>query len=255
MKSIIRRLSWSLIALLTVNLVQAADNNVSKTNDIILVHGAWADGSSWEKVIPLLQQRGFHVTAVQLPLTSLADDVATLRRAIALDPGPLVLVGHSYGGVVITEAGTAPKVSGLVYVAAFAPDTGESVMSLNALVATTPVMKGIALNSGFLSLSEEAIRADFAQDLSGPEQQILAVTQGPVAAVAFGTPVTVPAWHTKPSWFMVASEDRVISPQLEAMMARTINAQTITVHSSHVIMLSQPEAVAEVIADAASGRD
>jgi pimeloyl-ACP methyl ester carboxylesterase len=178
MKSMIRRMSWSMITLLTVNLVHAGDNHVSKTNDVILVHGAWADGSSWDEVIPLLQRRGFHVTAVQLPLTSLADDVTTVQRAIALDPGPLVLFGHSYAGVVITEAGTDPKVSGLVYVAAFAPDAGQSVMSLNALVAATPVTNEIGENAGFLSLSEEGIRADFAQDLSEAEKRILAVTQG-----------------------------------------------------------------------------
>jgi hypothetical protein len=143
----------------------------------------------------------------------------------------------------------------LVYISAFAPDTGESVMSLNALVADTPVKGEIRANGGFLSLTLEGIRTDFAQDLSVTEQQTLAVTQGPVAEAAFGTTATMPAWHVKPSWYMVASEDRVISPQLEALMARTINAETNTVHSSHVIMLSQPEAVADFIARAAHGRD
>jgi pimeloyl-ACP methyl ester carboxylesterase len=219
------------------------------------IHGAWADGSSWSKVIPLLENRGFHVTAVQLPLTSVADDVATVKRAIALDPGPLLLVGHSYAGIVITEAGNDPKVSGLVYLSAFAPDTGQSVSSLNALVPETPVIAEIRPSAGFLSITLEGIRADFAQDLPETEQQTLAVTQGPVAEVALGTPATAPAWHTKPSWYMVASEDRVISPELEAMMAQTIHAETTTVHSSHVIMLSRPEAVADVITHAAHGRD
>jgi pimeloyl-ACP methyl ester carboxylesterase len=248
-------LAWIMLALFAANLAQAGDESDFKTKDVILVHGAWADGSSWSKVIPLLERRGFHVTAVQLPLTSVAEDVATVKRAIELDPGPLLLVGHSYAGFVITEAGNDPKVSGLVYISAFAPDTGQSVLSLNALVPETPVMTEIRQNAGFLSLTVEGIRSDFAQDLPDTEQQTLAVTQGPIAAVALGTPATAPAWYTRPSWYMVASEDRVISPQLEAMMAQAINAETITVHSSHVIMLSRPKNVADFIAHAAHGHD
>jgi len=222
---------------------------------VILVHGAWADGSSWSKVIPLLERMGFHVTAVQLPLTSIADDVATVERAIALNPGSVLLVGHSYGGIVITEAGNDPKVSGLVYVSAYAPDAGQSAPSLNALVSVTPVGEEIRLNAGYLSLTTKGIADDFAQDLPYNEKHILAVTQGLGAAVAFGTPATAPAWKIKPSWYMIASEDRVLSPQLEAVMARTINARTVTVHSSHVIQLSKPEEVFDVITEAARGRD
>jgi pimeloyl-ACP methyl ester carboxylesterase len=248
-------LAWSVMALLAANLSEAADDSVFKTKDVILVHGAWADGSSWSKVIPLLERKGFHVTAVQLPLTSVADDVATLQRAIKFAPGPLLLVGHSYAGVVISEAGNDPKVSGLVYISAYAPDAGQSVASLNALVPETPITLEFSLNEGFLSLTNEGIRGDFAPDLPDTEQQTLAVTQGPIAEVAFGTPATAPAWRTRPSWYMVADEDRVISPRLEAMMAQTINAETATVHSGHVIMLSRPEAVADFIARAANGRD
>jgi pimeloyl-ACP methyl ester carboxylesterase len=248
------RLTSTVMALIAVNLVHARDDSVVRTKDVILVHGAWADGSSWSKVIPLLESRGFHVTAVQLPLTSVADDVAVVKRAIELDPGPLLLVGHSYGGIVITEAGNDPKVSGLVYISAFAPDVGQSASFLNGLVAPTPVIGQIRLNSGFLSLTPDGVRTDFAQDLPGLEQQTLAVTQGPVAQVAFDTSVTESAWHIKPSWYMVASEDRVISPALEAMMAEDIHAETTTVHSSHVIMLSQPGAVADFITHAAHGR-
>jgi len=253
--SLMALLVWSALALSAANLAQAEDSPALKTKDVILVHGAWADGSSWSKVIPLLERRGFHVTAVQLPLTSVAEDVATVNRAIALDPGPLLLVGHSYAGIVITEAGNDPKVSGLVYVSAFAPDEGQSVASLNASVPVTPVTAEIRLNAGFLSITAEGIRSDFAQDLSDTEKRTLAVTQGPIAAVVLGTPATVPAWLTKPSWYMVASEDRVLSPELEAIMARTINAETTTVRSSHVIMLSRPDAVADVITRAAQGRD
>jgi pimeloyl-ACP methyl ester carboxylesterase len=245
----------SALALFAANLAQAEDGPVLKTKDVILVHGAWSDGSSWSKVIPLLERRGFHVTAVQLPLTSVAEDVATVNRAIALDPGPLLLVGHSYAGIVITEAGNDPKVSGLVYISAFAPGAGQSVASLNASVPVTPIAAEIRLNAGFLSITAEGIRDDFAQDLSDPEKQALAVTQGPIAEASLGTPATTPAWLTKPSWYMVASEDRVLSPMLEAMMAQAINAETITVRSSHVIMLSRPDAVAAVITRAAQGRD
>jgi len=246
---------WSVLTLFAASLVQAEDGPVLKTKDVILVHGAWADGSSWSKVIPLLERRGFHVTAVQLPLTSVADDVARVNRAIELDPGPLLLVGHSYAGIVITEAGNDPKVSRLVYISAFAPDAGQSVTSLNALVPVTPVAAQTRLNAGFLSLTTEGIGGDFAQDLSDTEKQTLTVTQGPIAEVALGTPATASAWQTKPSWYMVASEDRVLSPKLEAMMAQTINAETTTVRSSHVIMLSRPDAVADVITRAAQGRD
>jgi pimeloyl-ACP methyl ester carboxylesterase len=248
-------LVWSVLALFAANLVRAQEDHVLKTKDVILVHGAWADGSSWSKVIPLLEHRGIHVTAVQLPLTSVADDVATVNRAIALASGPLLLVGHSYAGIVITEAGNDEKVSGLVYISAFAPEAGQSVSTLNALVPITPVIANIRLNSGFLSITTEGFRADFAQDLSDTEKQVLAVTQGPIAEVALGTPATAPAWLTKPSWYMIASEDRVISPKLEAMMAQTIHAETTTVHSSHVIMLSRPDAVADLITRAAQGRD
>jgi pimeloyl-ACP methyl ester carboxylesterase len=253
--SLMAPLALSMLALFAANLSEAGDDPVLKTKDVILVHGAWADGSSWSKVILLLERRGFRVTAVQLPLTSVAEDVATLQRAMELDPGPILLVGHSYAGVVITEAGNDPKVNGLVYISAYAPDAGQSVFSLNALLPKTPVNQEIIVNEGFLSLTKEGISADFAQDLPDTEKQTLAVTQGPVAAAAFGTPATAPAWYRKPSWYMVASEDRVISPQLEAMMAQTINAETITVHSSHVIMLSRPETVADFIAHAAHGRD
>jgi len=248
-------LVWSALAFLATNLVHAEDTPVLKTKDVILVHGAWADGSSWSKVIALLERRGFHVTAVQLPLTSVADDVATVNRAIDLDPGPLLLVGHSYAGIVITEAGNDPKVSGLVYISAFAPDVGQSVASLNASVPVTPVAAEIRLNAGFLSITAEGIHNDFAQDLSDTEKQTLAVTQGPIAAAALGTPATAPAWLIKPSWYMVASEDRVLSPKLEAMMAQTISAETTTVRSSHVIMLSRPDAVADIIRRAARGRE
>jgi pimeloyl-ACP methyl ester carboxylesterase len=219
--------------------------------NIVLVHGAWADGSSWSKVIPLLAARGLQVVAVQLPLTSQADDVAAVQRAIALVDGPLLLVAHSYGGSVITEAGNDPKVAGLVYVAAFAPAEGESPFDL-AIANPTPALRQLQQDHfGFLKLTPVGIREDFAQDLSESEQTVLAATQSPTAATALSAPVSIPAWRSKPCWFVIAAHDRVVSPTLQAVFAQQMNATTITLSSSHVAMLSHPYVVASFIRRAA----
>ena len=218
--------------------------------NILLVHGAWADGSSWSKVIPLLISRGFHVTAVQLPLTGFSDDVATVERALALEDGPVLLVGHSYGGSVISEAGNDPKVAGLVYVAAFAPNDGQSTLDLiNA--NPTPVGAQLVQNGGYFKLSRQGIFEDFAPDLTEGEKEVLFATQGPTAGAAFATAVSSAAWKTKPTWFIIAANDRVISPALESMEARAMNAKSILISSSHVVMLSHPEAVADFVERAA----
>jgi pimeloyl-ACP methyl ester carboxylesterase len=219
---------------------------------VLLVHGAWADGSSWSKLIPLLEAKGLHVVAVQIPLTSFADDVAATQRAIALEDGPLLLVGHSYGGAVITEAGNDPKVAGLVYVSAVAPDQGESTFGLITSVATPIGSELRPDKSGFLKLTPKGIAKDFAQDLSAKEIAILTATQVPISIAAMKGEITTPAWKSKPSWYLVAANDRAISPKLEAAQAKRIGATTITVRSSHVIMLAQPAKVAGVILDAAS---
>ena len=219
---------------------------------VLLVHGAWADGSSWSKVIPLLEAKGLHVIAVQIPLTSFADDVSATQRAIALEDGPLLLVGHSYGGAVITEAGNDPKVAGLVYVSAVAPDQGESAF---ALITSVPTPVGSELRpdkSGFLKLTPKGIAEDFAQDLSAKEIAVLTATQVPTSVAAMKGEITTPAWKSKPSWYIIAENDRTISPDLEAAQAKKIGATTTTVASSHVIMLAQPSKVAGVIFDAAS---
>ena len=219
---------------------------------VLLVHGAWADGSSWSKVIPLLEAKGLHVVAVQIPLTSFADDVSATQRAIALEDGPVLLVGHSYGGAVITEAGNDPKVAGLVYVAAVAPDAGESALGL---ITSVPTPVGSELRpdkSGFLKLTPKGIAEDFAQDLSAKEIAVLIATQVPVNVAAMKGEVTIAAWRSKPSWYVIAANDRAISPALEAAQAKKIGATTITVPSSHVVMLAQPGKVAGVIFDAAS---
>ena len=220
----------------------------------ILVHGAWADGSSWSKVIPRIEDAGILPVAVQLPLTSLEDDVATVKRALALQEGPVVLVGHSYGGVVITEAGADPKVKGLVYVAAFAPGAGESAGSLGASAPPSPMGAEVRPDAqGFLRLTREGVFTGFAQDLPEIEKRILFAAQAPTNGKALGGNVTTPAWKNKKSWYLVASEDRAIQPELERTMAKRIGATVVSVGSSHVAMLSHPKEVASLIADAVSG--
>lgn len=243
--------SASLLGCSSGRTVQAA--GPTGVTNILLVHGAWADGSSWSKVIPLLQADGYTVVAVQLPLTSLAEDVKAVQRAIALEPGPVLLVGHSYGGAVITQAGNDPKVEGLLYVNAFAPDAGESAYSLGNTVPATPVASQINQDAqGYLKLSTTGITNDFAQDLTASEQASLAVTQGPINATdGLGGMVTTPAWKTRPSWYIVGSNDRVIAPALEQMMATRMKATTITLASCHVSLLAHPTDVSAFIEKAA----
>jgi pimeloyl-ACP methyl ester carboxylesterase len=221
--------------------------------NIVLVHGAWADGSCWSKVIALLQVKGYHVVAAQKPLTSLADDVAATKRIIALQDGPVILVGHSYAGVVITEAGNDPKVVGLVYVAAFAPSVGESINSVSKPYPPAPLGSELRPDSlGFLTATRKGIAEDMAQDLTEREQEILAATQGQTATAVFGAKVTTAAWKSKPSWAVVAANDRAIQPRLEKDEATAINATSITLPANHLAMLSHPREVAELIEKAAA---
>jgi pimeloyl-ACP methyl ester carboxylesterase len=221
--------------------------------NIVLVHGAWANGSSWSKVIPLLQAKGLHVVAVHNPLTSIADDVAATNRVLNAQDGPVVLVGHSYGGAIITGAGNHPKVVGLVYVAAFAPDEGETLTSLAGNFPTPPLFSELQpLDDGFLLLTPKGMREDFAQDLSTEEQELMIVTQAATQGAVLSTTITTAAWHSKPSWFVVASNDRAIAPEQEIYTARRMNAKTVTVPSSHVAMLSHPQDVAALVIEAAA---
>jgi len=248
----LRRLGLAAFLLCTAAVSAPASAEAPKT--IILVHGAWADGSSWSKVVPLLTAKGFHVVAVQLPLTSFADDVATVKRALALETGPVLLSGHSYGGAVITEAGNDPKVAGLVYVAAFAPDAGQSAGSLNASVAPPPMAAEVKPDAeGFLKLSEKGVAEDFAQDVTPTEKSVLYAAEAPTNVKSLGGQISTPAWRSKPSWYIVAENDRAIQPGLEKTMAQAIHATTITVPSGHVVMLSKPAEVAAVIEKAAKG--
>ena len=230
---------------------QAQWTHEPAVKNIVLVHGAWADGSCWSKVIVLLEAKGFHVVAVQNPLTSLPDDVAATQRALAALDGPAILVGHSYGGTVITQAGVDPKVAGLVYVSAYAPDIGQSSLTVGNNFAPSPLTAELVSAGGFYTISPKGIYEDFAQDLPLIERQVLLDTQGPTAQLAFGATVSVAAWKSKPSWFVVASEDRAIPPALEMDEAAKMKATTVTLHSGHLAMLSHPFEVAATIEQAA----
>jgi pimeloyl-ACP methyl ester carboxylesterase len=226
----------------------------TNTKNILLVHGAWSDGSSFQKVIPLLQQEGFNVVSVQIPLTSFADDVATAQRALALETGPVLLVAHSYGGAVITEIGSDPKVTGLVYLAALAPDVGESTSSLLASVPATPLFSELTQDSsGFLSVTETGYLADFVEGLPLTEEQVLFATQEPTSPDSLGGVVTQAAWKQKPSWYVITDTDRAVSTDLQKFMANRIQASTYEVTSCHVVMLSHPVEVSSVITLAALG--
>ena len=229
-------------------------SEVNHSKNIVLVHGAFADGSSWSKVIPLLLARGYKVTAVSNPLTTFQEDVAATKRAIAAQDGPVILVGHSYGGVVITEAGNDPKVVGLVYVAAFAPDAGQSILDITkGFPKPVGLDKVVPQPDGFLLLSPEGIETGFAQDLSQEEKALLTAVQPETSGSIFAAQPTQAAWHTKPSWYIVATNDHMIAPEHEVSMAKQLNATTTTLPSSHVVMLSHPKEVAKVIEDAAGG--
>jgi pimeloyl-ACP methyl ester carboxylesterase len=220
---------------------------------ILLVHGAWADGSSWQRVIPILLGAGHKVVAVQNPTQSLAGDVAATRQALEAVEGPVVLVGHSWGGAVITEAGTDPKVKALVYVAAFAPGAGEALGPLVGKYPNPPALGKIQDDGkGNLTLSAEGWVEDVANDLPEAEARVLAVVQPPLPASTFGDVISQAAWETVPSWYIISTEDRVVSVDLEREFAARMQAKTTELGAGHLSLLSQPEAVAKVILEAAS---
>ena len=232
-------------------LAAASGTALANSKTVVLVHGAFADGSSWKRVIDKLQRQHTEVIAVQLPLTSLKEDVAATQRAIARAHGDVVLVGHSWGGTVISEAGNDARVKSLVYVAAFAPDSGQSTGDLAGSYPAPPGSAGIAKTAdGFLYLPAKSVRQDFAPDIKAGEQSTLTVTQGPIRADAFAEKVTHAAWHDKPSWYVVSKNDRMINPDLERAMAKKIGAKSTEVAASHVSMVSQPEEIARVIEQA-----
>jgi pimeloyl-ACP methyl ester carboxylesterase len=222
--------------------------------NVVLVHGGFVDGSGWEGVYDILTKDGYKVTVVQNPTTSLADDVAVTRRALAAQDGPAILVGHSYGGVVITESGADPKVKGLVYIAAFAPDTGESVSSLIANPPPdAPVPPILPPQDGFLFLDREKFAASFAADVKPSQAAFMAASQVPWGVAALAGPVTAPAWKSKPSWYLVTADDHMIPAPAQRQMAARAGATVVETAGSHAIYVSNPKVVADLIEQAAKG--
>ncbi|WP_454828294.1 alpha/beta hydrolase [Paraburkholderia xenovorans] len=219
--------------------------------NIVLVHGFFADGSGWQAVSKILTRDGYKVAVVQEPETSFADDVKATERVVDAQDGPSILVGHSYGGAVVTEAGNDAKVAGLVYVAAFQPDAGESPLDLTKkMPPATQAIK--ATQDGHLYLDQAEFHADFAADVPAAEASFMAVSQVMPAAQSFGVPITNPAWKTKPSWAVVATADRAINPDLERFMTKRAGSKTVEINSSHVAYISHPAEVAKLIEQAAA---
>jgi pimeloyl-ACP methyl ester carboxylesterase len=230
-----------------------ADTDATSTRNIILVHGAWADGSSWSKVIPILENAGYRVIAVQLALHSLVDDVATVKRAIELVGGPTLLVGHSYGGFVITNAAyNNPNVTGLVYIAAFVPDEGESISSF---IDPTKLPQGILVFDigGFAYINPEMFPQAFAQDVNSTEAKIMATVQKPINQSILGEKSGPPAWRQLPTWYQISESDRMITADAERMFAQRMNATTISLNSSHASLVSHPDEIAQLIINATRG--
>ncbi|XAZ25263.1 alpha/beta hydrolase [Sinorhizobium sp. B11] len=251
-----RSFSAALVAGAALSMFPAASRaaTVTKAKNVVLVHGAYADASCWLDVIPHLQAAGLNVMAVQNPLTSFADDVEATKRILALMDGPTVLVGHSYSGMLVTEAGVDPKVTALVYIAARAPDAGEDYTALAKQYPTPPASAGLVRNGGYAQLSEEAFVRDFAGDLPVARAKALYAVQGRISDTLFTAKTTVAAWRSKPSWYAVSKNDRTINPDLERFMAKRMNATTVELDASHASLISQPRAVADLIL-AAAGQD
>jgi pimeloyl-ACP methyl ester carboxylesterase len=226
---------------------------MSSLPNVVLVHGAWADGSSWSAVIERLQADGYHVTAPQFPMTTLADNVARLRQVLAVQDGPTVVAGHSYGGQIMTALGPdAPNVAGLVYIAAFGIDEGESLGGLLSQGPVTPALAHLITDEqGFTWLSEDDFVNHFAADVDPVKAKVMYAVQQALAASAFGDVMGVPAWKSLPTWYLVAANDEAIPPPAERQFAARMGATTIEIPSSHVAMVSHPQDVAELIESAA----
>jgi len=221
-------------------------------NNIVLVHGGFVDGSGWEDVYRTLKKDGYNVTIVQNPTLSLADDVAVTKRALASQDGPVILVGHSYGGAVITEAGNDPKVAGLVYITAFAPDKGESVATLiKDPPPGAPVPPILPPQDGYLFLDRAKFAASFAGDVKAEKAAFMADSQVPWGLEALGGEISKPAWKAKPSWYLIATDDKMIPPDAQRSMAKRAGSTVVEVKGSHAIYVSQPEAVAALVEQAA----
>src|SRR5947207_4819194 len=222
--------------------------------NVLLIHGGFVDGSGWQGVYGLLKKDGYNVSIVQNPTTSLADDVAVTRRMLAAQDGPAILVGHSYGGVVITEAGNDSRVAGLVYIAAFAPDKGESVAALiKDPPPGAPVPPILPPQGGFLFLDREKFAASFAADVAREKAEFMADSQVPWGVEALAGSISVPAWKHKPSWYLIATDDKMIPPPAQQFMSKRAGSTVVEVKGSHSVYVSKPEEVAALIETAAKG--
>jgi pimeloyl-ACP methyl ester carboxylesterase len=245
------RLSLSLAGGVLLALAAVVSASAAPIKNIVIVHGALADGSGWRKVHDLLKGKGYKVTIVQAPMTSLKDDVDAAHRILDLQDGPSILVGHSYGGMIVTQAGGAANVAGLVYIAAFQPDEGENLLDLAGKIP--PATTGIkATPDGYLYLDPKVYAADFAGDVAAAEAEFMANSQVLPSKASFEARITQPAWKSKKSWALIATQDRAINPDLMRMMAKRAGSATVEVKSSHAPFLSQPAAVAELIEKASN---
>ncbi|WP_310352906.1 alpha/beta hydrolase [Methylobacterium sp. BE186] len=232
----------------------ASSQELPRARNIVLVHGLFADGSCWSEVIPKLQAAGLNVTSVQNPLTTFEEAVASAQRVLARQEGPTVLVGHSFSGMIVTEAGVDPKVSALVYVAARAPEAGEDYTALAKTYPTPPASAGIVFDGDEGRLSEAAFLRDFAGDLPPERAKVLFAVQQPFRKTLLTGKTTQAAWRSKPSFYAVSTEDRTINPDLERFMAKRMNAKTVELKASHLSLISQPQAIADLILEAAGQR-
>ena len=241
------------VSLVSTRSMAATNSAPTKARNVVLVHGLFADGSCWSDVIARLQAAGFNATAVQNPLTTLPEAVASAERVLARQDGPTVLVGHSFSGMIVTEAGVHPNVSALVYVAARAPDAGEDYTALAKTFPTPPATAGIVFDGDEGRLSEEAFLRDFAGDLPATKARVLYAVQEPFHKALLTGKTTQAAWRSKPSYYAVSTEDRTINPDLERFMAKRMGAKTIEVKASHLSLISHPDEIADLIVEAAGG--
>jgi|SRR5579871_2140588 len=253
------RIIYCVMAIMTI-ILSVGENTMAQTKstavvkNIVLVHGGLVDGSGWEGVYNILKKDGYTVTIVQNPTISLADDVAFTKRAIAVQNGPVILVGHSYGGAVITEAGYDPQVAGLVYIAAFALDKGESVSALiKDPPPGTPAPPILPPVDGFLLLDKAKFPASFAADVSPEKAEFMADSQVPWGVNAVGGTISDPAWKVKPTWYLQTTEDKMLPPDAQRLMSKRAGATVVEVKSSHAVFLSHPQAVAHIIEEATRG--